>query len=154
MVEVTDLTFEYGSEPVLSHVSFTAHPGEITAVIGANGVGKSTLLRCVAGLCSYRGQIKRSGKDSAATVGYLCQNSGCISSLTVFEVILMGLVNELSFRVGPEKLQRVEEIMELMDLTPYASRSMTWWRTPPYRWQRSRASSARMWPCWWTASPS
>lgn len=132
MVEVKDLSFRYGSEAVLNHVSFTAHPGEITAVIGANGVGKSTLLKCVAGLLKHEGQVLICGKDGrtlsdrerAAKIGYLCQNNGCFAQLSVFEVILMGLVNELSFHVSQEEIQRVEHIMELMNINEYAGRKI------------------------------
>ena len=130
MVEVTNLGFRYGTEPVLENINFTAYPGEITAVIGANGVGKSTLLKCVAGLLKCQGRISICGRDTlteaehAAKIGYLCQNNGCYAQLREFEVILMGLVNELSFRVGPEKIQRVEQIMELMDITKYAGRKI------------------------------
>ena len=133
MVEVKDLTFRYGADTVLDHVNFCAAPGEITAVIGANGVGKSTLLKCVAGLLRYEGQVLLDGREAgrlterehAAAVGYLCQNNGCFAQLRVFEVILMGLVNELSFHVSQEELDRVQRIMKLMEIEAYAGRKMT-----------------------------
>ena len=133
MVEGKNLTFRYGSDVVLDHVNFCAQAGRITAVIGANGVGKSTLLKCVAGLLPYEGQVLLSGREGrsltdrehAAKIGYLCQNNGCSARLSVFEVILMGLVNELSFHVSRQELDRVEEIMKLMELEAYAGRKMT-----------------------------
>ena len=132
MIEAKDLCFRYGTETVLNHVNFRADSGEITAVIGANGVGKSTLLKCVAGLLSYDGQVLLGGKDSrqmadeehAAKIGYLCQNNGCCANLSVFEVILMGLVNELSFHVSQQEIDRVEHIMKLMDIEDYAGRKI------------------------------
>jgi ABC-type branched-subunit amino acid transport system ATPase component len=45
-----DLTAGYGALPVLNKVSFTVRPGEMVALIGANGAGKSTVMRAVAGL--------------------------------------------------------------------------------------------------------
>ena len=48
MLECKNLTVAYGkSAPVLRDVSFTAHPGRITAILGENGCGKSTLLRAI-----------------------------------------------------------------------------------------------------------
>lgn len=132
MIEVNDLSFRYGSETVLDHVSFCAHPGEITAVIGANGVGKSTLLKCVAGILNYEGNILVCGKDRkkmsdrehSSKIGYLCQNNGCYAQLSVFEVILMGLVNELSFHVSQQEIERVKHIMKMMDIEKYAGRKI------------------------------
>jgi ATP-binding cassette subfamily B multidrug efflux pump len=48
-VEFRDVTFKYqGAEaPVLSHISFQAHPGEVTAIIGGTGSGKSTLIQLI-----------------------------------------------------------------------------------------------------------
>ena len=132
MVEVKDLSFRYGAEPVLKNVNFKARSGEITAVIGANGAGKSTMLKCVAGLLKYDGSVSLesssgealTAKEQPAKVSYLCQNNGCWAELSVFEVILMGLVNELSFHVSQEETARVERIMDLMDITPYAGRKI------------------------------
>ena len=50
VVEVRDLTVGYGSTPVLSGVSLEVHAGAGVCIFGENGVGKSTLLRCVSGL--------------------------------------------------------------------------------------------------------
>ena len=48
-VEFRDVTFRYGNdaEPVLSHITFSAYPGETTAIIGSTGSGKSTLIRLI-----------------------------------------------------------------------------------------------------------
>ncbi len=47
---VDDVSFGYGTEPVLSHVSFSVDPGEVVAVVGSTGSGKSTLCTLLAGL--------------------------------------------------------------------------------------------------------
>ena len=132
MVEVKDLCFKYGTEPILNNIRFTANSGEITAVIGTNGAGKSTLLKCIAGLLKSSGEIivydKNNNiilnKEHPKRIGYLGQDNRCDAELNVFEVILMGLVNELSFYVGKKEMNKVYEIMDIMSLTKYAGRKI------------------------------
>ena len=49
-IEVKNLSFAYGDRQVLYDISFSAHKGEFLSILGPNGVGKSTLFRCVLGL--------------------------------------------------------------------------------------------------------
>jgi ABC-2 type transport system ATP-binding protein len=49
LLQVTDVTYRYGSFHALSHATLTATEGELIALLGRNGAGKSTLLRCIAG---------------------------------------------------------------------------------------------------------
>jgi putative ABC transport system ATP-binding protein len=61
---VKDLGKRYGEVPVFSHVSLQVEPGEFVAIIGESGVGKSTLLNCMAGLDSWNhGQVLLDGHD-------------------------------------------------------------------------------------------
>ncbi|MFY8114139.1 MAG: ATP-binding cassette domain-containing protein, partial [Rhabdaerophilum sp.] len=63
MLEVQDLVAGYGAMPVLRGVSLSVGPGEIVAVLGANGVGKTTLNRAVSGLIRPdRGSIRFEGE--------------------------------------------------------------------------------------------
>ncbi|RZI79403.1 MAG: ABC transporter ATP-binding protein [Rubrivivax sp.] len=50
MLDVLGLTKRYGPDPVFAHVNLTVAPGEFVAIVGESGVGKSTLLNCLAGL--------------------------------------------------------------------------------------------------------
>lgn len=49
MLDVTDLTLKYGQSQILNGINLTAQKGEITAVMGTNGVGKTSLLKAIAG---------------------------------------------------------------------------------------------------------
>lgn len=49
MIEITDLSFSYGDEPLIENFNLSLHPGEGIAIIGKNGQGKSTLLRLIGG---------------------------------------------------------------------------------------------------------
>lgn len=64
MLEVKDLTVRYGAIEALSNVSVSARNGYITAILGANGAGKSSLLRAISGISPVTGgSISLDGKD-------------------------------------------------------------------------------------------
>ena len=64
MLEVRDLVVSYGAIEAVRGISITAQSGTIAAVVGANGAGKSSLLRAISGLAPVRsGQILLDGKD-------------------------------------------------------------------------------------------
>ena len=63
MIEVNQLTKKFGRKKVLDGVSFTANKGEITCLIGINGVGKTTTLKAIMGLTSFsKGSILIDGQ--------------------------------------------------------------------------------------------
>ncbi|SNR78603.1 urea ABC transporter ATP-binding subunit UrtE [Puniceibacterium sediminis] len=55
MLSVDNLTLHYGQSQILHGISLTAKPGEVTAVMGTNGVGKTSLLKAIAGRHPYSG---------------------------------------------------------------------------------------------------
>ena len=64
MLEVRNLLVSYGAIEAVREVSLTARPGSITALIGANGAGKSSLMRAISGVTPTRsGQILIDGRD-------------------------------------------------------------------------------------------
>jgi branched-chain amino acid transport system ATP-binding protein len=63
VLELTDIRAGYGSAEVLHGISITVDEGEVAVILGANGVGKTTMLRCVAGLLRpWSGGIRFNGK--------------------------------------------------------------------------------------------
>jgi len=66
-LQVRDLAKRYGDTVVFSHVSLDVAPGEFVAIVGESGVGKSTLLNCMAGLDSWdEGSVQLKGQDLGA----------------------------------------------------------------------------------------
>jgi urea transport system ATP-binding protein len=64
MLEIKDLTLKYGQSQILHGVNLTAAVGEVTIVMGTNGVGKTSLLRAIAGRHPYAtGSIALDGKQ-------------------------------------------------------------------------------------------
>jgi ABC-type multidrug transport system ATPase subunit len=87
------LSKAYGPHTVLAEVSIEVSEGEIAVVSGANGTGKSTLLRCVAGLTRFRGRASVAGlpvdgrRAVRRLVGYMPQAVQLPENVTVGEVI-------------------------------------------------------------------
>ena len=99
-IDVQDLVFSYGGADVLQGVSFCADKGERIAVLGPNGVGKSTLFRSLLGFLEpKRGSVKIAGRDVrdysrralAAELAYIPQSYSPAFDHTVLDSVLMGL---------------------------------------------------------------
>ena len=83
IVEVMDLTKSYGKKDVLNGISFTVEKGEIFALLGINGAGKTTALECIEGLRKYdSGKISVMGKK-----GIQLQSSSLPSFIKPFEAL-------------------------------------------------------------------
>ena len=61
-IRVIGLCKRYGNQVVLKNLSFTVRKGEIFALLGKNGAGKTTALACIEGLRKYEGEISVNGK--------------------------------------------------------------------------------------------
>src|SRR6266542_1446620 len=94
LLEVSDLHVFLGQSHVLQGVSFTVRDGGVTALLGRNGVGKTTTLRAILGLVGRRGTVRFDGDDltSLAThrivrrrVGYVPEDRDIFAGLTVEE---------------------------------------------------------------------
>jgi len=118
-VIVKDLSFSYGSHQVLHEISFTVEDGEFLSILGCNGVGKSTLFRCVLGLLNtYKGQILINGVDTrklppskmAKLAAYIPQNCSPTFNYSVEDIVLMGTTAGLNAMRSPGKkeLERVD----------------------------------------------
>lgn len=114
LLETTGLTAHYGDFQALFGVDFTMNEGDAVAIIGANGAGKSTFLRCLSGLHPSRGQdIRLAGRPIAGLAGDAIHKAGLamvpegrrlFPSLTVEENLLIGAAGK---RKGPWDLAAV-----------------------------------------------
>ena len=93
ILKVDALSKAYSTHTVLDEVSFTLDAGTIAVLAGSNGTGKTTLLRCLAGLAAYSGSASVRGHAldgrtaSRRLVGYLPQAVSLTDSATVGEVL-------------------------------------------------------------------
>lgn len=112
----------------LSHVAFKARKGEVTGLVGADGAGKTTLIRTAAGLLTpTSGSVTVLGFDSAADaieiqsrVGYMPQKFGLYQDLTVSEN--MDLYADLQGVPPKERPLRYERLLKMTGLGPYPDR--------------------------------
>lgn len=101
MLNVTDLHVSYGQSEVLHGIDFAVEPGEIVAIMGRNGMGKTTLMKSLMGVVpSASGSIEiegtevsrlKSHKRVASGFGYVPQGRAIFSTMTVKENVETGL---------------------------------------------------------------
>lgn len=128
MLSIDQLSFSYGSTPVLSDITFKVDDGENAVILGVNGEGKTTLLRCICGvLRPTNGKIFLDGNDithvkafeRARLIAYVPQLQRT-SSLTVFDTVLSGRRGTYSFRPGKSDRNRTIEVIEQMGIADLA----------------------------------
>lgn len=141
---VNDVGFSFvqtqGSERVLGNVSFSIRPGEFLALVGPSGVGKSTLLRIIAGLIKpHFGavEVEVFPKQGARDFGFVFQDSRLLPWRRVLQNVMYGLENLLQRR--PDRVVRAMEALSLVGLADKADR----WPYQLSGGQRQRVGLAR-----------
>ncbi len=120
MIKLDNVTFEYDKQtPVLKDFNLTVEKGEIVAIQGKSGLGKSTILRLIAGLEKVNnGKIYINDicindvPTNKRQVGYVFQNHALFPHLTVGKNIQYGLFNKSSI----ERKQLVEEVSKKVNI--------------------------------------
>jgi zinc/manganese transport system ATP-binding protein len=133
LVEVRDATASLGGRTVWSHVEVTVTAGEFVAILGPNGVGKSTLLKAVLGLIPLAaGTVRLLGRPPGQAnheIGYLPQRRSFDASLRIrgLDVVRLGLDGDrwglpLPGPRSRAATARVRELVELVGAAGYAHR--------------------------------
>ena len=124
-IEVRQLGFRYGERPVIDGVDAVARDGAITVVLGPNAIGKTTLLRCVAGgLRPTRGRVHLDGRSRdemkrravVPRLAYVAQRPVVGADLTVREVVALGRY------ALPRSPDRIDDALACLDLARHADR--------------------------------
>ena len=110
VLEVSGLTVHLGGRPILHGLSFSASGGEVLAVVGRNGVGKTTLLRALAGLQKYEGAVAVDGRPP--DLGMVFQNA----DLQLFNATVR---DEILYRVPDPDLALYAWLLEALGLARY-----------------------------------
>ncbi len=116
ILHIHALSFTYNSIPVLKNIEFEVNEGELLAILGPNGVGKTTLLKCINAIhrpttgsvyVDGRDVLAMTGKEIALKIGYVAQKNEA-ARLTVFDAVLMGRKPRLKWKVEEEDLKIVD----------------------------------------------
>ncbi len=117
LIQIKDLCFSYPTKPnTLKHINLNVKEGIFTCIVGENGSGKSSLLKCILGLNKgYTGEIKK--EDN---IGYLPQKSQIQTNFpaTIEEVVLSGTIanNIKSIFYKKEDKEIAKNIMKKLDI--------------------------------------
>lgn len=128
---VQGVSFGYGDHHVLRDATLgTLEAGTVTALIGPNAAGKTTLLKCMAGLLPCGGTVALDGAEVRKLpldrlthqVVYLPQETVVPGVLTVFESVLLARQRTASWRVGDADLADVTDVLARLELQHLAKR--------------------------------
>jgi iron complex transport system ATP-binding protein len=133
ILTLDNLRIGFGSRLILPPLTAQAKRGELIAVIGRNGIGKSTLLRTIAGLQpSLGGDVLYSGKsigeysrnDLARRIGYISTEMIRVSNMRVYDLVALGRFPYTNWfgRIDSENNTIIVDAMNKTGISPYASR--------------------------------
>ena len=124
MLKIDNLHQAYGGSHILRGLSFELKTGEVTTLLGRNGVGKTTLLKSLMGLVKTKeGSISFDGKDIThlpphervkAGIGYVPQGREIFPRLTVEENLLMGLASKPGSAKIPQRIFAMFPVLKQM----------------------------------------
>ena len=132
-LKVNNIEFAYNSIPVLENISMELNRAEVLGIVGPNGTGKSTLIRCIDRILSpKRGSIllddqnisKMSRMELAKKMGYVPQSVAGVFPASVIDTVLMGRRPHLGWKSSKEDLDCVLEVLELLGMMEFAMRDI------------------------------
>lgn len=130
ILNVCGVEFTYPGRAVLKEIRFSVEKGDFLAILGPNGVGKSTLLKCVNKILKpqkgtifiERGELRKLSRlEVARKVGYVAQRSEG-GQVTVFDAVALGRKPHFKWDVSQRDLQIVHRVLRLLQLDAFALR--------------------------------
>ncbi|HBB91801.1 MAG: zinc ABC transporter ATP-binding protein [Bacteroidetes bacterium GWF2_49_14] len=126
LIELRDITFGYGTEPVIEKANLEIFKKDFIGMIGPNGGGKSTLIRIILGLLEpWKGIVS---VPASVNIGYLpqYQNFDNRFPISVEEVVLSGLLKKgkLTSRVTRDDKLKAREVLEKVGMLTFSRRSI------------------------------
>ena len=130
MIEARDATIAIGARRIVTGVDFTAPAGELTAIVGPNGSGKTTFLKALAGNLVYAGSIAMNGNEiaslkpwQAATMRAVLPQATALSfPFTVREIVRLGVASGRAGTLPGEDGRLPDRALARVDLEGFAGR--------------------------------
>lgn len=118
-IVIDNFTFGYPDKPLFKNFSFDVKAGKINVILGASGVGKTTLLNAITGLINYEGKI--SGLPDK--ISYIFQNDRLIDAVSVYKNLDLVLKNDYKDKKTRRKL--IDETLETLEISDVGKRLPT-----------------------------
>lgn len=112
LFDVKNISFSYDGEEIFSHISFSIEKGDVLCILGPNGTGKTTLIKCLNGLHEIdSGEILINGKnikklsfrEISKHIGYIPQSHVPSFPFKVLDVVVMGRAPYLNLTDSPKQ---------------------------------------------------
>lgn len=100
MIDIANLSVTLADKPILENYSLSVGQGEVLAILGANGVGKTTLLNCIAGLV----RPSAGSATSLGRIGYVPQLFHSTFAFSVLDIVLMGRARHIGLFGSPRRV--------------------------------------------------
>ena len=124
ILKVENGSFSYKKNvPIFENINFEAGEGEILAILGRNGAGKTTMLRCITGMLKWKGGKSLLDDEDISSMparklwskmAYVPQAKSVSSAYTALEMVLLGRSSHLNIFEAPKK-QDVDKAMEVLE---------------------------------------
>ncbi len=135
-ISIKNASFRYGDKNIFTDLSFSVGRGEVLCLLGANGCGKTTLLRCLSGyLRLHSGSVSLENSeitDMTATalarrIGFVFQDNSATFPYSVLEIVSMGRAPHLNMfsSPGPEDIRIAEQALEKVGIPHLKDKKFT-----------------------------
>lgn len=129
-IEFENIRVRLGGKEILTGTTLSSLEGKVVGIIGANGCGKSTLIKTTYSMVPYQGEIRLDGRsvreipprELASMVGYVGQDAACAFDFTVRDVVAMGLFARK--HSGKRSAEIVDAALAELGITQFADRSI------------------------------
>ncbi|MHB1274527.1 MAG: ABC transporter ATP-binding protein, partial [Candidatus Humimicrobiaceae bacterium] len=125
-LEVNNLNYSYNNYSFLEEISFSLGKGEILSIVGPNGSGKTTILKCINKILKLKqGTISLSGeniknlslKEISKHISFVPQNFSPAFTMSVFEMVLLGRKPYIKWFVSNSDEEIVTNTLDMMELS-------------------------------------